>query len=268
MNYASLTAFVENFRRAHPNTLFLDAGDAIQGLSFGDISQGRTVLRVMNLMDYNAMVPGNHEFDFGVRNMLQLVEEATFPIIATNLMDDNEEIPLLPMYIIEEMNGVTVAVIGVTTPDIPKLVNPEHIAGYSFPDPIPVLEQIVPDLKKGVDVVVVLAHMGLASENSSAKLAQAVPGIDVIIDGHDHTPLKEGHMVGNTLIANAGEYGEYLGRIDITLYGRKIFRKKASLIDQARINKTPAKDDVNELMIQLQAEYADELLKLRGPVVV
>ena len=267
ISYAKLASYVENYRRKHPNTLFLDSGDSIQGLSLSDVSKGKNSLMVMNKMGYNAMVPGNHEFDWGVQNFLSLVQETSFPIVAVNFIQTNDEVPMLPMYVIEEISGITIAILGVITPDMPALAKSENIAGYSFPDPTPILQELVPELKKEFDVVVVLAHMGMASENSSARLAENVPGIDIIIDGHDHTPLPQGMMVGNTLIANAGEYGEFLGEIKLTMYRHKIINKKASLIKSIQVNKAPAKQEIVDLIAAQKEEYAEELAERRGGVV-
>lgn len=267
IDYARLATFLDSFRKQHPSTLFVDAGDAIQGLAFSDVSNGQNALLVMNLLGYNAMVPGNHEFDFGVSNFLALTDEANFPIVAMNLMENSEQIPMLPLYIIEEVNGINIAIIGIITPDTPKLAPANKTTGFSFLDPVPILQQIVPDLKKDVDIVVVLAHMGLASDNSSQKLAKDVPGIDIIIDGHDHSSLPQGLMVGNTLIANAGQYGEQLGRVDITLYRKKIIKKKASLIDKEQINKFELREDVVALVSDLREKYAKDLQKNQATVV-
>ncbi len=267
ISYAKLACFVENYRRKNPNTLFLDAGDAIQGLSLSDVSKGRNSLMVMNKMGYNAMVPGNHEFDWGVQNFLSLVQEASFPVVAVNFIQNKEEVPMLPMYVVEEVNGITIAILGVITPDMSGLAKPENIAGYSFDDPTPILQELVPELKKEFDVVLVLAHMGMASEYSSVRLAENVPSIDIIIDGHDHTPLPQGMMVGNTLIANAGEYGEFLGEVKLTLYRNKIISKKASLIKPAQVNKAKNKQEIMELIAAQKEEFAQELAEKRGAMV-
>lgn len=267
ISYARLAGYVETYRRKHPDTLLLDAGDALQGLSLSDVSQGHNALEVMNMMNFNAMVPGNHEFDWGAENLLSLAQEAEFPLVAVNFIKSRDEAPMLPMYILEEIKDISIAVIGVITPDMHELAVPKNIAGYKFPDPTPLLQALVPELKKEFDVVIVLAHMGLEGKHTSTRLAEDVPDIDIIIDGHDHIPLPEGLTVGNTLIANAGEYGEYLGEIKLTVKGGKIFRKKASLIKAETINKTPPKQEIVKLITEQKEKFAKELAEKRGSLV-
>ncbi|MCL1820810.1 MAG: 5'-nucleotidase C-terminal domain-containing protein [Oscillospiraceae bacterium] len=205
------------------NVLILDAGDALHGQTVTNLSKGETTVEVMNAVGYSAMVPGNHDFNFGVERLLELSEMMDFPLLAANVKKADGE-NLFQPYEVFKLDGVTVGVFGIVTPETSTGSDPRIVAGLTFDDPAKTAEAMVTALKaEGCDIIIALTHMGLDEsskpENRSDILA-TVPGIDIIIDAHSHDKLEEGRLVGDTLIAQTGDHGKNIGVIEITTSGK------------------------------------------------
>jgi 5'-nucleotidase / UDP-sugar diphosphatase len=196
--------------RAEKPTLLLAAGDMIQGNNWANLSRGESVIELMNLMGFDAMTVGNHEFDFGQEVLKKRVAEAQFPVLGANV----EGIDSLRPYVIKEVGGVRIAIVGVVTEDAPVFTHPRNVVGLQFRPPAEVLARYVPELRKQADVVIVLSHIGYSVDR---QLAEQVQGIDIIIGGHSHTRLEQPSRIGATVIAQAWEHGKALGVIDITV---------------------------------------------------
>ncbi len=214
------------------NVLLLDAGDSLHGQTTANLSEGEAMVELMNAVGYSAMVPGNHDFNYGPQRLVDLAAMMDFPLLAANVRGAYRELLFEP-YTVFPMDGLTVGVFGLATPETVAASDPRLMEGLSFDDPMPVAEETVAQLKaEGCDVIVALAHLGpdeLSLPANRSDTLAAVPGIDVIIDGHSHTVLETGRAVGNTLIAQAGEYGEYIGVVEISLAGGSV-SKTASLL--------------------------------------
>lgn len=209
---ARAATLVRQIRADMPNVLLLDAGDTIHGTPEEYFSGGQAIMAAMNAAGYNAATTGNHEFDFGLDKTKACVAAASFPFLAANVRaasggqwDDLKD------SIILNIDGVRVGVLGLATLDTITLHWPDSIKDIAIADPIETAKTLIPELRKQVDVLVVLSHLG---DVEDAKLAQAVPGIDFVVGGHTHTPIKEWRWVGDTLITQAGGYASYLGRLD------------------------------------------------------
>jgi len=217
IGYARMATIVQAARAANPHVLLLEAGDAFHGQSIANLSQGQAIVDIMNVMQYDAMVPGNHDFNFGKARLMELASRATFPLLAANV-----EPTTLPSHIIRELGGKRVAIIGVATPETAFKTHPRNVEGLKFADPVASVSRLVATLRPQVDFIVALSHLGQEGDYTSIKLAQEVQGLDLIIDGHSHDTLTL--QVGRTIIVQAGEFGNALGRVDITFdpAGRRI----------------------------------------------
>ncbi len=211
---AYLAGDIKKLRRERP-TLVLAAGDMIQGNNLANLFQGRSVIEILNAMGLDAMVVGNHEFDFGQQVLQARITEARFPVLGANV----EGLPGLRPYVIESVGGLKVAVIGVVTPDTTTTAHPRNVAGLRFESPETTLQKYLPELKPRADLVVVLSHLGYERDR---ELAGHVAGIDVIVGGHSHTRLNEPVRVGETLIVQAWEHGKALGVLDLEVTGGKV----------------------------------------------
>jgi 2',3'-cyclic-nucleotide 2'-phosphodiesterase/3'-nucleotidase len=219
---AKIATLVEAVRRETPNTLLIDCGDTIQGsplesvyqswVSAGRLPLGLTftgpplahdpMMLAMNRLGYRAMTLGNHEFNFGLNSIERARADALFPWLSANTEAAPGAKPFDP-YLVATIDGVKVAVIGVTTPSIPIWEEPEHYRGYRFTDAKQAVESALAALRRTgrPDVTVVAAHMGLgdAGENQVTAIATQVPGIDAIVFGHTHQQLA-GRLIGGALL--------------------------------------------------------------------
>jgi 2',3'-cyclic-nucleotide 2'-phosphodiesterase (5'-nucleotidase family) len=213
---AYLAAKVEELRKGRPS-LLLSAGDMIQGNNWANLFQGESVIELMNEMRFDAMVVGNHEFDFGPEVLKKRVSEANFPVLGANV----EGLKILTPYIIKELRGAKIAIIGLVTEDVPISTHPRNIPGIKFSSPMDTVEKYVKELKNKTHMIVVLSHIGHPVDRI---LAEKVKGIDVIVGGHSHTKVTKPVKVGDTIIVQAWEYGRALGLLDLTLKDGKIVR--------------------------------------------
>lgn len=208
---ANLAGRIHEERRKNPHgTLLLSAGDMFQGTPVSNLFHGQPVLEIMNHLGFDAMVLGNHEFDWGVDALGRIISEANFPVLSTNVfLKTGQEFPGVRPYVVVHRAGIRVGVLGVTTPDTPYAVKPSHVAGLEFRDPVASLKPWVEELRsRKVQLIVVLSHLGLEADR---ELARQIPGLHVIVGGHSHTVLHEPILERDTLIVQAGYYGIYLG---------------------------------------------------------
>lgn len=258
------------------NVLILDAGDALHGQITANLSKGAAMVELMNAVGYSAMVAGNHEFTYSTERMAELAEMMDFPLLAANVKDADGE-TLFQDCVVFEMDGITVGVFGLATPETVASSDPRLMAGLVFDDPVTTALAEVAELKAaGCDIIIALTHMGLDDlsdpANRSDTLAK-VDGIDVIIDGHSHTALENGLTIGNTLIAQTGEYGENIGVVEITVSGGKV-SKTAKLLpvpsdgetseltaDEAIVSKIAQLDEANEAVTSVVVGYTPVFLQ-------
>ncbi len=221
--------------RKEKPTLLLAAGDMIQGNNWTNFFQGKPVIEVMNAMRFDAMVLGNHEFDFGQAVLRERISEARFPVLCANV----EGIPGVKPYIIKELDGVKIGIIGIVTGDVPVTTHPKNVIGLTFSPPFETTEKYIKVLRTKVDIVLVLSHMGL---NQDMLLASRVKGIDIIVGGHTHTRLDKYMAVNGTVIVQAWEHGLALGVLDLTVKDKKIINVKNRLeeINPAKMQKLPS----------------------------
>jgi 5'-nucleotidase/UDP-sugar diphosphatase len=229
--------------RSEQPTLLLAAGDMIQGNNWANLSQGESVIELMNLMGFDAMTVGNHEFDFGQDVLQKRIAEAKFPVLGANV----EGFASLRPYLIREVGGIKVAIVGVVTEDTPVATHPRNVAGLKFQPPAATLARCLPELRRQADVVIVLSHIGYAADR---KLAEQAPGIDIIIGGHSHTRVEPASRVGSTIIAQAWEHGKVLGVLDITVDHGTI-----TAVDGRLEDIRPDRGEPNPAMQSLVAKY-------------
>lgn len=206
------------------HVLVLSAGDVNTGIPESDMLDAEPDFRLMSAIGYDAMTPGNHEFDNPREALLKQKAWAGFPFLSANIVKKGTNEPLFEPYIIKEFGGLKVAIFGLTTEETPIMTLPEYTADLEFKNVIETAKTLVPKLREQADIVIALTHLGFFEQSGGGyrsagdvKLAQDVPGIDVIIGGHSHTELKEAQLVNNTLIVQAGEWSEYVGRLDLKI---------------------------------------------------
>lgn len=203
-------------------TLLLSAGDMIQGNNWANLFLGESVIEWMNEMRFDAMVLGNHEFDFGQEVLRKRISEARFPILGANVGGLGHILP----YLIKELGGIKIAIIGIVTEDVPLSTHPRNVVGLNFHSPLETVKKFIKELKEKVDLIIVLSHIGFSVDRI---LAEKIEGIDVIVGGHSHSKIERPHRVGSTFIVQAWEHGKGLGVLDLTHKDRRILDYKGYL---------------------------------------
>jgi 5'-nucleotidase len=194
------------------STLVVDIGDHMDRMRLEtEGTEGKANIDILNATGYDAVCLGNNEGLTFTREALGLMYQgANFSVTTANLNDrQTATLPewIKPYHIIEK-KGLKVALIGVTV----AYENFYTLLGWNVIDPVEVLEHWVNTLRTEVDLIVVLSHLGL---NTDQKLATRVPGIDVILGGHTHHLLEQPIQIGTTWIAGAGKFGQYVGHIQM-----------------------------------------------------
>lgn len=137
---------------------------------------------------------GNHDFNYGYQRLLELEKIVEFPILAANVRKEADSSRILKPYVIKEVNGIKLGILGLATPETTYKTHPNNVAGLKFVDPAVEAKPVVEELKKQkVDAIIAVTHLGIdeSSTDTSIKLAKEVPGIDLIVDGHSHSTLVE-----------------------------------------------------------------------------
>ncbi len=259
---AYLAAEVNRLRVGQP-TLLLAAGDMIQGNQWANFFRGASVLRVMNALKFDALVVGNHEFDFGQEVLKQRIGEASYPVLGANV----KGLPEIRPYVLKEIGGWKVLIIGVVTEDTPVMTHPRNVTGLAFLPPAATIRQILNSNAPKADLVVVLSHLGLPAD---LKLARQVKGIHLIVGGHTHTRIEQPMRVNDTWIVQAWEHGKVLGCLDLMMAEGGIRLAEGRLIDikpggapdkevSALVNETSRR--VNA---QLEEVIGEALVDLKG----
>lgn len=218
-----LAAKVKKLRSEKP-TLLLSGGDMIQGNNWANLTEGKSVIELMNAMGFDAMVVGNHEFDFGQEVLKKRISEANFPVLGANVRG----MEYLKPFIIKELSGIKIAIIGVVTEDTPTATHPKNVERLSFEPVESTIERNLQELKDKVDLVIVLSHIGFHADR---VLADKVKGINVIVSGHSHTKVEKPALVGDTIIVQAWEHGKALGVLDLAFEDAKIVKFNGYLVE-------------------------------------
>ncbi len=236
--FARRSALLRQIRSEESNVLLLDAGDIFQGTPYFNLYKGALELQLMSEMGYDAATIGNHDFDGGIDNLRNRIEQdARFPFLNANyeLRDTPLHGRVLP-YKIFKRGGLKIGVLGIGI-ELQGLVDARMYGNARYLDPLSIAEQTSRRLKhdENCDLVIALSHLGYRYKEkkvSDVILAEATSSIDLIIGGHTHTfldePVQLSNKAGKTVhVAQVGWAGIRLGRIDY-FFDRD--RKKSSLL--------------------------------------
>ena len=206
-------------KSAAAGCLLLDAGDAVSSGNVYYRPGGEPVLARMTELGYDAMVMGNREFHFLQAGLKSKVKLARFPILCANIRGNDREVPpAVKQSVSWDLDGLRVAVFGLTVPMITRRMMVSRLSSYYFEDLIETAAEIVPRLRPECDLLIALTHTGFRVD---MELGESVAGIDLVVGGHSHTVLNEPAMAGDTAIVQAGCWGHYLGKTEITMAGAR-----------------------------------------------
>lgn len=253
--YAKMATLINDWRKENKNFLLLDAGDTFQGSIYVNQSKGESIVSILNYLKYEAMATGNHEFDFGWEQVLKLEDMLEYPMINANTFKADGSNLLEPVHY-AEIGGKTFAFLGFVTEETPIVTHPDNVKGLTFKDPVEIAKKLVPELKKKADHVVVVSHVGIDVDR---EIAKNVPGIDMIVGGHSHTPLKTPEVVNGTYIVQDWEYGKSLGRADLYYLGEELVSFSGGL---KQYDESVVADPEVAKMVDVIAKDIDEVMKV------
>ncbi|HKR60377.1 MAG TPA: 5'-nucleotidase C-terminal domain-containing protein [Pyrinomonadaceae bacterium] len=232
---AKIATLIKRVRKENPNAVLIDSGDTIQGtpLQYYHNKKNNTprdaMMLVMSSLHYDSMTVGNHEYNFGLKVLEKARSEAEFPWLSANSYDKGTTKTHYKPYIVKEVSGVRVGILGFTTPGIPNWENVPNYVGLEFHDPLAEAKKWVAELRNNerADIVVIAMHMGLEedlrtgeinpgqvpNENRAVAIAREVPGVDAIFMGHTHKDTPAVFLNG-VLITQANHWGRHLARAD------------------------------------------------------
>ena len=213
-------------RDERPDLLLVDSGDLLsaRGRPIGD----RKVLEVYRLLGYDAVNVGDQEFINGAEFFRTEVLGAGLPLLSASLQDEETGKLLLHPYVIREVSGVRVALLGLVDTQAFMVLKPELHRGIQVASLSEAVRRFLPELRDRADLLVVLSNLGSEGDRD---LAEEVPEIDVIVGGHSGAAVAEPVKVGRTLIVRPGPGGKLIGRLDLALdASRQIVRHSHTLI--------------------------------------
>ncbi|UJB31348.1 bifunctional UDP-sugar hydrolase/5'-nucleotidase UshA [Chromobacterium sp. Beijing] len=232
--------------------LLLSGGDINTGVPESDLQDAEPDFRGMSRIGYDAMAVGNHEFDKPVPVLMKQRQWINFPMLSANIYQDGKR--MFDPYAMFNLGGVRVAVLGLTTDDTAKMVNPEQVKGIEFRSPIAEAGKLVPELRQQADIVIAATHMGHYTDGQhgvnapgDVEMARAVTGLDLIVGGHSQNPVcmkaenqrDDAYVPGapcapdrqnGAWIVQAHEWGKYVGRADFEFRNGKLKLSKYQLI--------------------------------------
>jgi len=243
---AQLSTLINQIRRREPTVFLFDTGDMFTGM-LSNLTRGEALMEMMAAMNYDAMAIGNHEFDYGSDNFEKQMYRVPFPVLGANIFYKGTNHRYSRPYTILERNGVRLGVIGIIGEDARSVALPSGITGLDFMDPIPIVRDLVKELKPQVDLIVVLAHQGKTGPQQTdaearpevqrdfdedIRLCGEVEGIDVFVGGHAHRGIEKPfvHPKTGTLIVQTYGYGTRLGYLTLNLRGKKIVSHQGELL--------------------------------------
>ena len=220
--------------------LLVDAGDFSQGTTLVNHDKGLKAAAYLVAADYDAVSFGNHEFDFGqeaVKDIAATLKAGRIPVLAANILKAGTNEPYFGDNIVFELDGIKVGMFGLDTAETQTKSAPSSVAGMNFVDKeemFALAQAQVDELKAaGCEYIICIAHLGVDDESigrRSTDMAAAVKGIDLVIDGHSHTEMPGGEVVGETMIVSTGSYLANVGTVVVDMETKE---ETAALISAA-----------------------------------
>ncbi|MDT0634084.1 thiosulfohydrolase SoxB [Spectribacter hydrogenoxidans] len=260
--FSHLATLVRQMRSERPDAMLLDGGDLWQGSATALWTKGQDMVDASLELGVEAMT-GHWEFTLGDERVLELVEndlDGKIDFLAQNVRDSGFGDPIFKAYTMREMNGVPVAVLGQAFPYTP-IANPSYMMpnwnfGIRESD---LQDNINAARKEGAQVVILLSHNGM---DVDLKLASNVTGLDAILGGHTHDAVPRPQVVkndgGETIVANGGSNGKFLGVLDFDVADGKIRDWQYRLLP-VFADMLPADPDMDALITKIREPYADKL---------
>lgn len=258
---AHMATLIKAIRAERPaNTILVDCGDTWQGSFTSLKEQGADMVKAMNALGVDVMVP-HWEFTYGADRVKELIGMLNFPFLAGNVIDNEWQEKVFDSIAYFERGGVKVAIIGQAFPYTP-VANPRYmIPDWSFGIRDEMVQESVNKARaEGAEVVVLASHNGFDVDR---KLATRVSGIDVILTGHTHDAIPGVIKVGDTLLIATGSHGKFLGRLDLDVQNGKIKDYSFKLMPVFS-DAIAADPEIQAVVNEIRAPYQSELSTVLG----
>jgi 5'-nucleotidase / UDP-sugar diphosphatase len=237
---------IRRWRGENANSILIDVGDVYQGTDVSLRNKGALMIDLFNHLEYDAWVVGNHEFDWGMECFEHALQQSNMPVLAANMLlegkpagefpDAKHPFAKIQPFILKEIAGIKLAIIGVTTPGMPFWLWSEFTRGLDFRHPVePVRRAIVRAKSRGADAIVLTGHMGLKTRTGGDDFANTVmaltsefPEMAVFIAGHTHQDVPS-RLTNGVLFTQADHFGIHVGRVDLLFdrNSKKVLRREA-----------------------------------------
>ena len=235
LSYASIAALKQSYASAGQDVLLVDAGDHVQGTAYGSMDEGASIIQLMNAAGYDLATLGNHEFDYGMARAQEIMKEADFPYISCNFIDLRTNRKVLPAVKRFYLGGLSIAFVGVTTPETFTKSTPAYFmdetqskyiynisGGADGQELYDAVQKAIDQAKILSDYVIGLGHLGVDPSSSpwtSREVIAHTVGFDAFIDGHSHTEIPYEEVkdaAGNTVVlTQTGNYLDNVGRMTL-----------------------------------------------------
>ncbi len=237
---------IRRWHRQNPNSILIDVGDVYQGTDVSLRNKGELMIDLFNHLNYDAWVIGNHEFDWGIEPFYQALQRSAMPVLAANTILDGTRagsssdlqhpFAKVQPLIMKQIEGINVAVIGITTPGMSFWLPREFTTGIDFQYPVePVRRAIARAKSDGADAILLTGHMGLKPRtggddfaNTAMALTSEFPDVAVFIAGHTHQDIPS-RLTNGVLFTQADHFGIHVGRVDLLFdrNSKKLLRREA-----------------------------------------
>ena len=276
-SYAQIATYVKDVRKNNKNVVLVEVGDAIQDNQIDVFAKDKKyykdhpIPKVLNEMNYDIFVLGNHEFNFGMKALDEILKDIKAKKLTANFYHKKNDKRYIDATTIIEKDGVKLGIIGLSTPMSAKFEEDTgNLKDMKFTSPTEEARAQVEKLKaKGVDAIIVIAHMGIENENKipdtgMRDVINAVDGIDVVIAGHMHKDVSS-ETIKNTLITEPHRYGTVVSEVDLTF---DINDKKEVKLVKKESKTVPVKElEADKKIAEIYKPYHEKLRELNNVVI-
>src|SRR5712692_1200081 len=238
---------IRRWQRENPNSILIDIGDVYQGTDVSLRNKGELMIDLFNYLQYDAWIVGNHEFDWGTETFVQALQRSTMPVLAANTVlegrpagefsDAKYPFAKVQPFILKDIAGIKLAIIGVTTPGMTFWLRPEFTRGIEFQYPAESVRHAMARARsEGADAIVLSGHMGLKARSGGDDFANTVmaltsefPEAAVFIAGHTHQAIPS-RLTNGVLLTQADHFGIHVGHVDLVFdrNSRKLLHREAN----------------------------------------
>jgi 2',3'-cyclic-nucleotide 2'-phosphodiesterase/3'-nucleotidase len=237
---------IKRWQLENLNSILIDVGDVYQGTDVSLRNEGTLMIDLLNHLQYDAWVVGNHEFDWGIECFQRALQQSNMPVLGANMLlegklagaftDAKHPFAKIQPFILKEIAGIKIAIIGITTPGMSFWLWPEFTRGLDFRHPVEPVRRAIANAKNaGANAIVLTGHMGLKTRTGGDDFANTVmaltsefPEVAVFIAGHTHQDIPS-RLTNGVLFTQADHFGIHTGRVDLLFdrNSKELLRREA-----------------------------------------